>query len=99
MKIRIRIKIIVDVLLFMAGLVSMSTGLALLILPSGPGTRSGFPSIAGSLFDITTRGGLRLIHDWSSILIIALILFHLILNWRIIMCYIKNSFKPVGQKL
>jgi hypothetical protein len=99
MRIKIKLKVIVDILLFMAGLVSIVTGLTLLILPSGPGARAGLASASSSLFDITTRGGLRLLHDWSSIIIIALIFFHLMLNWRIILCYVKNVFRPADQKL
>jgi hypothetical protein len=97
MRVKTKLKLIVDMLLFLAGLVSIISGATLLILPSGPGTKAGLAS--SSILDITTRSGLRLWHDWSSIIIIALILFHLILNWRIILCYIKNVFKPAPQKL
>ena len=55
MRIKIKLKVIVDILLFMAGLVSIVTGLTLLILPSGPGTRAGLALASSSLFDITTR--------------------------------------------
>ena len=47
MRIKIRIKVIVDMLLFLSGLVSIVTGIALLVLPSGPGTRG---SLAGSAY-------------------------------------------------
>jgi len=99
MRIKIKLKLVVDILLFLAGLVSIVTGITLLILPSGPGTRAGLAQASSSILDITSRSGLRLWHDWSSIFIIALILFHLILNWRIVLCYIRNAFKPVSQRL
>ena len=99
MRIKIKLKVIVDILLFLSGLISIVTGLALLIVPSGPGTKAGLASASSSLFDLTTRGGLRLAHDWSSLLIIALIFFHLALNWRLIICYAKNAFRPAAQKL
>ena len=98
MRIKIRLKLIVDILLFLAGMVSIVTGITLLILPSGPGTRAGLAGTS-SILDITTRSGLRLWHDWSSIIIIALILLHLALNWRILLCYMRNAFRPAPQKL
>jgi hypothetical protein len=99
MRIKIRLKLIVDILLFLAGLVCIITGITLLILPSGPGTKAGLAQASSSTLDITTRSGLRLWHDWSSIIIIALILFHLMLNWRTIVCYVRNAFKPAARKL
>ena len=97
MRIKTRLKVAVDILLFLSGLISMATGLALLILPSGPGSRAGLASASSSLLDLTTRGDLRLVHDWSSILIIALIFLHRLLNWRIILCYAKNAFRTASQ--
>ena len=97
MRIKIRLKVVVDILLFLSGLISMATGLTLLILPSGPGSRAGLVSASSALLDLTTRGGLRLLHDWSSILIIALIFFHLVLNWRMIICYARNAFRAASQ--
>ena len=94
MRIKIRLKMVIDILLFLSGLISIGTGLALLILPSGPGTQAGIKA-SSSVFDLFTRSGLKLFHDWSSLLLIALILFHLILNWRMITCYFRTAFKPV----
>lgn len=93
-KTKIRLKIIVDIMLFLSGLISIVTGLALLILPSGPGTGAGLAAGSSSIFDLSTRGGLIFLHDWSSMLLIALIFFHLMLNWRMIICYVKNALRP-----
>ncbi|HAJ95017.1 MAG TPA: hypothetical protein DCP02_02175 [Actinobacteria bacterium] len=93
MRIKIKAKIIVDIILFLSGLSSIVSGLILLILPSGPGTGGGLTAASSSIFDLTTRGGLRFLHDWSSILLVAFIFFHLVLNWRLIICYAKNAFK------
>jgi hypothetical protein len=62
MRMKIRLKIIVDMLLFLSGLVSIGTGLALLILPSGPGTQASLRA-SSSVFDLFTRGGLKLFRD------------------------------------
>jgi len=94
MRIKIKAKIIVDIILFLSGLSSIVSGLILLILPSGPGTGAGLTTASSSIFDLTTRGGLIFLHDWSSILLVAFISFHLMLNWRIIICYIKNALRP-----
>lgn len=96
MRIKIKLKLVIDIVLFLAGLISMVTGLMLLVLPSGPGTRAGLAIDSTVILDLTSRAVLRLAHNWSSILIAALICFHLILNWRIIICYFKNAFKTSG---
>ena len=62
MRIKIRLKMIVDILLFLSGLVSMGTELALLILPSGPVTRAALKA-SSSVFDLFTRSGLKLFHN------------------------------------
>ena len=98
MSIKIRLKLVVDIMLFLAGLISIVTGITLLILPSGPGTRAGLAGTS-SILDITARSGLRLWHNWSSLVIIALILLHLALNWRVLLCYMKNAFRPTLRKL
>jgi hypothetical protein len=92
MRIKTRLKFFVDILLFIAGLISMGTGLVLLFSPSGPGTHAGLGE-AASILDFSHRSILRLYHDWSSLIIIALVVFHLALNWRTILCYFKNMFK------
>lgn len=92
MRIKIKTKIIVDIILVLSALGSIVSGLILLVLPSGPGTGSRL-SASSSIFNLSTKGGLRFLHDWSSILLVALILFHLMLNWRIIVCYVKNAFR------
>jgi hypothetical protein len=92
-KLKTKLKIITDISMFISGLVSAVTGLALLILPSGQGTRGGTVFSTFSILDFTTRSGLKMLRDWSSIILISLIFFHLILNWKIILCYFKNSFK------
>ena len=89
MRIKIRLKMVVDILLFLSGLVCMGTGLTLLILPSGPGTQAAIKA-SSSVFDLFTRSGLKLFHNWSSILLIAFIVFHLMLNWRMITCYFRT---------
>ncbi|MBN2072655.1 MAG: DUF4405 domain-containing protein [Actinobacteria bacterium] len=92
MRLKIKIKFFIDILLFVAGLVSAGTGAALLFGPSGNGTHGGLRA-ATSFLEFSSRGTLRLFHDWSSLILIALVIFHLMLNWGTITCYFKNSFK------
>ena len=90
MSLKIKLKLIVDIFLAIAIIGSSVTGIMLLISPSGSGSRAG---IGDSLFDFTSRSSLRLFHDWISILLIVLIVFHLMLNWKIILGYIRNIFR------
>ncbi|MBC8390198.1 MAG: DUF4405 domain-containing protein [Actinobacteria bacterium] len=89
MSLKIKLKVIVDIFLMLAMIVSAVTGILLLLGLSGPGTQAG---ISGSLFDFTSRSSLKLFHDWSSILLIILVVFHLMLNWNIIVRYIRSAF-------
>ena len=90
MSLKIKLKLIVDIFLAIAMIGSSVTGIILLISPSGPGSRAG---ISDSLFDFASRSSLRLSHDWISILLIVLIVFHLMLNWKIILGYLRNIFR------
>ncbi len=89
MKIKIKTKIFVDILLLISGLLSTVTGIMLLLSPSGQGMHRGL-NTEKLIFEATGRGDLKLIHDWSSIMLIALVIIHLILNWSTILCYIKS---------
>jgi len=97
MRLKIKLKIIVDALLLLAGLLSMITGIILLVSPSGPGTHSGLKT-AEAIFDFTSRSSLRLLHDWGSILLISLIIFHLILNRTTIIHYVKSAFSAARKQ-
>ena len=97
MRLKIKLKIIVDILLLLAGLLSIITGTMLLLSPSGPGTHSGLKTV-GSIFDLTRRSSLKLLHNWGSIILVSLVIFHLILNWTTIICYIKSVFRAAGNQ-
>jgi len=89
MKIKIKSKIIVDILLLISGLFSAVTGIILLLSPSGAGMHRGLKT--GELITgFTSRGYAKILHDWSSIILVALVVIHLILNWSTILCYIKS---------
>jgi len=96
LKIKIKLKILVDILLFLSGMMSAITGVVLFFMPSGPGTRAGQTAGPG-IFDLTTRSSLRLLHDWSSILLIAMVVFHLLLNFSTIVCYLKLLFRAAKK--
>jgi len=94
MKIKIKLKIFVDILLLISGLFSAVTGIVLLLSPSGAGMHRGLKT--GELISgLTSRGYIKILHDWSSIILILLIVFHLILNWSTILCYIKITYRNI----
>jgi len=87
----------VDILLLLAGLLSAITGIILLLSPFGPGTHRGLKT-AESIFDLTGRSSLKLLHNWGSIILVSLVIFHLALNWATIVCYIKNMFRAARNQ-
>ncbi|MDD5659986.1 MAG: DUF4405 domain-containing protein [Actinomycetota bacterium] len=91
-----KIKLGIDLTMIAAFLVNMFTGLAMFFgLVSGGGKRyNGFAKFnTSNLFDLSTKAWYKIIHDWSGIIIVILILAHLILNWDTLCCFLKNSFK------
>jgi len=87
---RLKTKLTVDIFLAIAFVFNIITALMLLLNTGGGGR--GQSATLVNLFDFSSRNSLRLIHDWTGLLIIALIIFHLMLNWRTILCYFKNLF-------
>jgi len=98
-KLKIRTKITVDILMFTAFLFNIFTGLALLLglASSGGGgqhLRGGRGTVGSiSIFDLGSRSASSIIHDWSGIIIIILIIAHLILSWDTLVCYFKSAFR------
>lgn len=95
MSLKIKLKVIVDIFLAIAMMGSSVTGIILLLIPSGPGTQAG---ISGSLFDFASRSSLKLFHDWTSILLIVLIVFHLMLSWKVIIGYIRSIIRTQRKR-
>ncbi|MBS3088995.1 DUF4405 domain-containing protein [Candidatus Pacearchaeota archaeon] len=82
---KLKLKFLVDVLMFFSFLTTAVSGFVLwLVLPRGSGR-------AGNVF-IFFRETWLLIHDWFSVLLVILILFHLVLNWGWIKSVFKISF-------
>jgi len=90
-KLRLKTKLTIDIFLAAAFLFNIVTALMLLFNTGGGGR--GQSNVLVNLFDFSSRSSLRLIHNWTGLLIIALIIFHLILNWRVIICYFKNLLR------
>ena len=86
-----RLKISVDILLLISGLANIITGLLILFdIVAGPGRYS---EKAISFAELSSRGIAKLIHNYTGIIIITLVFFHLLLNWKTILCYLKLLFK------
>jgi len=84
---RNKLKLAVDILMFLVFLIIAFSGFVLwLILPSGGGR------LAGSF--VFLREEWLFIHNWFSVLLIFLVLVHLFLNW----IWIKNMFKVFFKK-
>jgi len=90
---KIKIKLVIDIFLIIAFFFNIFTALGLLFGFAGRGShlRGGRETAITNIFDFGSRSSFRLIHDWSGILIIVLILAHLIINWETLVCYFKNA--------
>ena len=100
-RIKLKVKLGVDLAMIAVFLVNIFTGFAFFFgLVYGGGRQyrgtEGFNIL--SLTELSTRSLYRFLHDWSGILMVILILIHLILNWNTLWCYLKNSFKNIRNE-
>jgi hypothetical protein len=102
-RMKFKIKLGIDLTMILTFLVNMFTGFAMffgLVLGGGRQYNGTAGFNVSSLADLSTRAWYRLVHDWSGILLIVLILVHLILNWNTLWCYLRNTWKNrSGQKV
>lgn len=83
-----KLNFLVDFLAFIAFLVVAKTGLIIfLFLPSGvkQGRYQEYFGITKSTYSI--------IHDWAGIILLILVVVHLVLHWKWIVCNVKSLFK------
>jgi len=81
-----RWKFFVDILMFVDFLALATSGFILwLVLPRGSGA-------SGANFLLLREQWLRM-HDFTSVILVALLLIHLILNWVWIQAMFRNVFK------
>lgn len=85
---RNKLNLIIDLFAFIAFLVVAKTGLIIFFfLPSG--VRQGRYQ---EFFGIT-KATYSNIHDWAGIIMIVLVIIHVVLHWRWIVCNFLNIFK------
>ncbi len=83
-----KLNFLVDFLAFVAFLLVAKTGLIIFFFLPG-GVRQGrYQEFWG-----ITKATYSTIHDWAGIALIVLVIIHLILHWRWIVCNFKNVFK------
>jgi len=100
-KIKLRIKLGIDLAMIAAFLINMFTGFAMffgLVTSGGRQYRGVEEFNALSLSNIGTKAWFIFIHEWSGILMIVLILVHLSLNWNTLWCYLRNTIKYTKNK-
>ena len=87
-----KINYIVDVVIGIGFLLAAVSGVVLLFAPSG-GYRGGRnPQVAGEIL-LLTRHAWNDLHTWSSLIMIAGVLGHLVLHWNWIVCMTRNLFR------
>jgi len=87
---KIKVKFIVDLLMFLDFIVLATSGfvLWLVLVHNGLKFRESF---------IFYRWTWLSIHDWTSVILIALLLIHLLLNWTWIKCMVVGFFKKSNK--
>lgn len=82
-------------MLFIAGIINAITGLLILLgVVAGPGR---YNERILSVTELSSKGIAKLIHNYTGIIIISLVFFHLLLNWKTILCYFRMLFKKSGK--
>jgi hypothetical protein len=95
---KLKVKLGIDLATITIFLFNVFTGFAMFlrIVTGGGRQYSGVEGFnVASLANLSTGAWYRAIHDWSGIIVVVLMLTHLILNWKTLMCYLRNVFKSV----
>lgn len=85
-----KLNFLVDFLAFISFLILAKTGLIIFFfLPGGvkQGRYQEFFGITKSIYST--------VHDWAGIIFIILVIIHIVLHWRWIICNINNLFVSV----
>ncbi|MDY7041393.1 MAG: DUF4405 domain-containing protein [Chloroflexota bacterium] len=83
----------VDVLIFVAFVLSAISGLLLFAMPHG-GYQGGRNPAYYQTVLFLSRAAWNDLHVWSSFVMVAGAVVHLLLHWKWIACMIKKMFKP-----
>jgi len=100
-KIKLRIKLGIDLAMIILFLINMFTGFAIffgLVVGGGRQYRGAEGFNVPSIANLSTKAWYVFIHEWSGILMIVLILIHLSLNWNTLWCYLRNTIKYTKNK-
>jgi len=96
-KLKLCTKLTADILMFIAFLFNIITGLAFFFgLISGAGGvqfRGGRGALESTIANFGSKNLFSTIHDWSGIIFIVLIIIHIILSWKMLVCYFKSAFR------
>ena len=86
---------IVFVILSLLGLLEAVSGFVLwLALPQGGGWHGGRLGGAENVFWSLSRHTWLEIHDWTAVVIVAVIIIHLLLHWKWIFYMTRKVFQP-----
>jgi len=94
-----KLNIFVDIVAFLAFLVSLISGLVLWqVLPSGEGFQGGRGELTEKIFLGMERHDWLEIHDISSLLFAVIVLLHIILHWDLIVAIFNRMFPSKNLK-
>ena len=100
-RMKFKVKLGIDLAMILTFLVNMFTGFAMffgLVLGGGRQYSGAAGFSISNLADLSTGAWYRLVHDWSGIVFVTLILIHLILSWNTLWCYLRNTCKNINRQ-
>ncbi len=90
---KIKINYIVDLLMTLCFIIVSASGLILFLFLPGGIRRGGYQEFIGII-----KQNWVVIHDWSGIILIILVLIHFLLHWNWITCMTKDFFSINKKK-
>ena len=98
MKNKAKINYFVDLAIGIGFIVSAISGIILLIAGGSGGYQGGRNPAFNQAIFLFARFTWKDIHNWSSLIMTAGVLGHLILHWNWLICMTKNLFKKKRQQ-
>ena len=95
MKNKAKVNYGIDMVIALAFILSAVSGLVLFFAPHSGGYMGGRNATYTANILFVAKDTWKVVHNWSSIAMIAGVLGHLVLHWNWMVCMTKNIFKKM----